>query len=408
MRILQVNKFYYPGGGADRVLPLLGKSLKAAGHEVAIFAMADPRNETSPWSDYFVSRIDFHSPHLADKFRIPGRIIYSREAKRKFARLLDDFKPEIIHCHNIYHQLSPSILPEATKRGIPVVMHAHDYKLICPNYKLFRQGEFCRACPKKNSYGPCLRHNCYGHFPKSALASLEMFLHHKIWHIYEKNLNLLIAPSEFMKKQLVAAGWPEEKVALIYNPALAVATGVPESGEEKDYFLYFGRLSEEKGVADLITAVKAIGASCIGRRRTGRRVPKKIAAPEIATGQIKFLGQLAGRDLDKEIEAARAIVLPSRWPENMPLALLESLAKGKIIVAAAVGGIPEIIQDGLNGFLYPPGEIEALKTKIREVNGLTGEIRKKIKTQAWSAAQKLKPDDHLKSIMNKYLILAKK
>jgi len=409
MRVLQVNKFYYPSGGADKYCLYLEKALKAAGHEVAVFAMADPKNEPSPWSDYFVSPIDFHSPRWSEKVRLPGRMIYSREARRKFARLLDDFRPDIIHCHNIYHQLSPAILPEATKRKIPVIMHAHDYKLICPNYKLFTQEKFCRECPSKNSYWPCIKNNCYGHFSRSALASWEMYLHHKRWHIYEKNLDLLIAPSGFMKDQLIAAGWPTAKVALIYNPAPKVSQRVPSSGEEKDYLLYFGRLSAEKGVADLIAAIKDTGANLHLAGSGPEEIKlKKLAAPEIKSGQIKFLGQLAGGELVKEIGAAKAVILPSRWPENMPLALLESLAKGKMIIAAAVGGLPEIIQDGVNGFLYPPGETEALKAKIKTVIGLPEETREKIKAQAFATAKELDSDDHLEAIMNKYLILVKK
>lgn len=405
MRILQVNKFNFSAGGADKYFMTLTAQLQAAGQETAVFSMAHPQNNASPWSRYFVSDINFHSPSWSERLKIPGRMIYSREAARQFGRLLDDFKPEIIHCHNIYHQLSPSILPEAKKRGRPVVMHLHDYKLACPNYRLFSQDKFCDACLRQKSYYPCVQRNCYESFSRSFLAYLEMTIHHDWLHIYEKNIDLLIAPSNFIKEIMVRAGWPTEKIAVVYNPAPEVTAALPE----KDYFLYFGRLSPEKGIADLINAVKLNGAKLqiVG---DGPQAPalKKIAAPEIASGQIKFFGHLEGQKLAEAVAGARAIVIPSRWPENMPLSLLESLACSKIIIASRVGGLPEIIREGKNGFLFTPGLIEELAQKIKAVSSLPPENLKLIKIQAQETARKLNPRDHLDAIMKIYLKLAKK
>ena len=133
MKIIEVNKFYYRRGGAESYLLDIEKKLQSEGHQVAIFSMKHPKNQPSVWEKYFVSRLSFNEGSLWDKIRYPFRLFYSFEAKRKFEKLVKDFQPDVIHIHNIYHQISPSILPIAKKYGVPVYMHLHDYKLICPN-----------------------------------------------------------------------------------------------------------------------------------------------------------------------------------------------------------------------------------------------------------------------------------
>lgn len=425
MRILQVNKFYYPKGGADKYFLDLTKALNAAGHETAVFAMADPRNLESSYSKYFAAAVEFNGGGLKDKLKIPGRMIYSREAKRKFARELDDFKPDIVHVHNIYHQLSPSILEAAKARGVPVVMHLHDYKLICPNYRLFTKGHICRKCLDKKNYWPCLFNNCYQSYSRSFLATLEMTIHHKWLHIYEKNLDLLIAPSEFMRRLVIESGWPEEKIITVYNPAPKISDEFLNTGDgllkndyqndysEEDYLLYFGRLAPEKGISDLAQAVKSTGGRngqklhVVGEGPEEKNIRTEFG-PEIKSGQIKLLGRLGGQPLNDEITKARAVVFPSIWPENMPLALLESLAQGKIVIASRVGGLPEIIKDKENGFLFKAGDIKELEAVIKAVRELKPEAKRNIEFRARESARILGPDSHLAKILQIYLKLAKK
>ncbi len=406
MRILQANKFFYPKGGADKYFISLTAALQASGREVAVFAMADPRNLESPYSKYFVSPVEFNGGGLKDKLKIPGRMIYSREAKRRFARELDDFKPDIVHVHNIYHQISPSILEAAKERNILVVMHLHDYKLICPNYRLFTKNHFCRKCLDKKSYWSCLLNNCYGSYGASFLASLEMTIHHKWLHIYEKNIDLLIAPSEFMRRLVIESGWPEDKIITVHNPAPKISEN---RAAEEDYLLYFGRLAPEKGIGDLIKAAKESGRNLhiAGAGPEKEKIEKEFAS-EIKSGQIRLLGQLSGQSLSEEIDRARAVVFPSVWPENMPLALLESLAQGKLVIASRVGGLPEIIKDKENGFLFAAGDIKDLKASIETIFHLNPEESKQIKTKAQKSAQELDPDLHLQKILKIYSKLAKK
>lgn len=406
MRILLANKYNFPKGGADKYYLFLKDAWEKAGHKVAVFAMEHPDNLPSPWSKYFVSNIDFHGS-FKDKLRSPGRIIYSFEAKRKFAALLDDFKPDIVHFHNIYHQISPSVLPEVKKRRLPAIMHLHDYKLFCPNYLMYAGGQICQNCLDQKGYCPCFWHNCYSSRPRSALAVLEMALHHKLWKIYEKNLDCLIAPSRFMADLAKKAGWKNDQVELVYNPAPEVSeTNV---SQEDGAFLYFGRLSQEKGIEDLLAAAKLLKTKVdIAGQGPLEENIKTSYRPEIQSGQIRLLGQLAGDGLKKAITEAKAIIIPSRWPENMPLALLESLAKSKIVIASRRGGLPEVIRDEENGYLFEPGNIKALAEKLKMIEGLDKEKREKIKEAAKQSALNLGAKEHLDKIMKIYQKLAKK
>ncbi|MFA6417092.1 MAG: glycosyltransferase [Patescibacteria group bacterium] len=405
MRILQVNKFHYARGGADKYYLSLGKALEQAGNEVAYFSMQHPKNEVTPYAKYFVSRLSFNEGGFKDKLKSPGRMIYSLEAKRKFKKLVADFKPEIIHIHNIYHQLSPSILDVAKKAGIPVVMHVHDYKLICPNYQLFAHGEICEAC-KPHKYYKCAQKKCFKDSrSKSFLAALEMYLHHSVLKIYERNITTFITPSAFMKSKLVEWGWPAVKIKVIVNPfdaqmSLSLNEEIPPL---EKYLLYFGRLSEEKGLKTLIEAAALTGA----KLKFVGDGPQKIELDTLAkkiNAHLEFLGFKSGEELKQLILKARAVVIPSIWLENMPLSLLEALSLGKVVIASNIGGIPEIIKDGDNGLLFIPGNIKDLVRKINDLDVLDLD---KIGREAKESVKNFNEPENLKQVTNVYHELLK-
>jgi len=399
MKILQVNKFYYNRRGAEKYMLALNEGLTKAGHQVAVFSMQHPKNLPSIWSKYFISRISFNEGGFLDKLKMPGRLFYSFEAKRKFRALIKDFQPDLIHIHNIYHHISPSILDVARKYKIPVIMHLHDYKLICPNYKLFIKGKPCERC-KKNLYYNCLLNRCVnGSWSRSVGAVLEMYLHNVILKIYRKSLTRLIAPSKFIKDRFVAFGWPAEMIDVIYNSFDQNLLG--ETLPEEDYILYFGGLSEEKGVETLIKAAAKTGlkTKIAGDGRQGqilKSLSDKLKAP------IEFCGFKSGNDLRNLILRAKAVIIPSIWPENMPLSLLESLSLGKIVIASNIGGIPEIIQDGFNGFLFEAGNCDDLIKKIKHLEELDISEKEKIKQAAKLSIKELNSQNNLNSVLKVY------
>ena len=368
MKILSVNKFYYNRGGADKYFIDLSIELEKQGHEVAIFSMHHPKNLASYYTKYFVSRFSFNEGSKLNFLKAPARIIYSLEAKRKFKKLVNDFKPDIIHIHNIYHQISPSILDIASDYKIPVVMHLHDYKLICPNYQLFVNGKTCEDCnPKK--YCNCIKKKCFKKsLAKSMLAALEMYIHHSVLKIYEKNINTFIAPSRFMKEKLISFAWPENKIKVVINPFSSelLNEGDTQNTQEEDYLLYYGRLSGEKGLKTLIEAASLTSSSLkfagVGPEEENL---KKLAAS--LNVKVDFLGFKSGEELKSIILNAKAVVIPSIWYENMPLSLIEALNLGKLVIASNIGGIPEIIKHEQNGLLFKAGDQNDLASKIQDL-----------------------------------------
>jgi glycosyltransferase involved in cell wall biosynthesis len=364
MKILLVNKFYYPNRGADKYFLFLEKLLKDRGHEVRVFAMESAKNLPSPDSKYFSPEIDLHSKSISGKLKAALSIIYNQAAKSKFAKLLDDFQPDLIHCHNIYHQLSPSILDAARSRKMPVIMHLHDYKLICPNYKLYNKGQYCKKCINGN-YWQCTKNRCVDNsLIKSFWSSLEMTIHHKILKIYKKGVVLFIAPSKFMKNICVEAGWPEDKFTVLEN-----ISPVKNNSELplKDYLLYFGALEEEKGVDVLIRAMTGTNKK-IKIAGEGSYKEELLKLSQENKVDVEFLGKLEGTALDILIKQALAIIIPSRWPENMPLAAIEAMAAGKTVIASDIGGLSELIENKKNGYLFPVNDIQSLKEIILSLN----------------------------------------
>lgn len=397
MKILQVNKFHYPRGGADKYFLNLSQALRDKGHEVAVFSMHHPLNQASQWSKYFVSRLSFNEADLKDKLKMPGRIIYSQAARRQFKKLIKDFKPDIVHYHNIYHQLSPSILSVAKEQGIKSVIHLHDYKLICPNYQLFTKGQVCQACrPKK--YYHCLTKKCFKNsYLKSALASTEMYLHHSIFNLYQKNLDYLISPSQFLKDKFIDFGWPAEKIKVITNPfdpSLKKLDNLPE----ENYLLYFGRLSQEKGIATLLQAASQTNSQLkiLGEGPLEADLKSQAAKLKVS---VDWLGFKQGRELELIINQARAVVIPSIWWENMPLNLLEALSLGKIVIAAKTGGIPEIINDQKNGLLFKAGDVQDLVAKIKSLDSLDLIA---IKEEAKNSVANFNPANNLQAVISLY------
>ncbi|MDD2702828.1 MAG: glycosyltransferase family 4 protein, partial [Candidatus Omnitrophica bacterium] len=324
MKILQVHKFFYLSGGADRVFFDTSALLEKNGHTVLFFSMKHPKNFSCPFDQYFVSQSSYEN-------NTPGRcimnavnIIYSPEARRNMDMLLSRHQPDIAHLHNIYHQLSPSILHSLRHRSVPVVMTLHDYKMVCPAYSMLYNGKPCEAC-KGGAYQHCFLKACVNDSRnRSLLLTAEMFLHHKIMRIYDL-VNVFISPSLFLKNKLEEMGFPGR---IVHLPNF-VETGAlkPLYGGDGKTIVYLGRLSPEKGLTTLMDAVK--GLTGISLNIIGGGPLKPFLEEKIKNENIKniFLpGYKSGYELRQEVEKAMFVVLPSECYENNPRCILEAFA----------------------------------------------------------------------------------
>ncbi|MQT13462.1 glycosyltransferase family 4 protein [Rhizobiales bacterium Sp-1] len=335
------------------------------GWPVAAFAMHHPANEPSPWSRHFVAEIEYGRPYSwSEKLRKAGQAIYSLEARRNLAGLLDAFPAEIAHLHNIYHHLSPSILPVLKRRGLKTVMTAHDLKLACPAYRMHNGRTVCERC-RSGFLLPCTLRRClHGSLALSALVTLESSVH-RLLGLYRRHLDAVVCPSRFYRDTLIAWGWPADRLVHIPNPVRGLDGAVAPVPPGR-HVLHFGRLSQEKGLATLIRAAAAAAVPVVlageGPERAGL---ERLAAA--CGADIVFRGRLDGAALAAEIDAARACVLPSEWYENAPMSLVEAAARGRITLGAAIGGIPEMIRPGETGFLFKTGSVADLASRLREV-----------------------------------------
>ncbi len=365
MKILLVNKFYYRRAGAETAFFNLAELLESHGHTVIPFAARHPENLPSPREDDFVSYFELDGPSPAGRsLRAARNFLYSNEARRKIERIIERERPDVAHLHNIYHHLSPSILGVLRKRSIPAVMTLHDYKVVCPAYTMFSAGRPCERC-RGGRYSHALFRRCAkGSLTKSALLAAEAYLHGPVLRSYGK-VDLFLSPSRFLAEEVRSMGF-DMPVEVVPNVFFADRIP-PASSSAGRRIVYAGRLTREKGAALFLRGVRDVPAEVriIG---TG---PAEAELREIAAGaraaSIRFLGRLSFPALLEEIRGSLFVVCPSEWYENQPYAVLEAFASGKPVIAARIGGLPELVREGETGLLFEPGDEAGLRSAVRKL-----------------------------------------
>ncbi len=367
MKVLMVNKFYYIKGGSETYYFSLKNLLEKNGHEVIDFSMKDEKNFESKYSKFFVNNVDYNKEQsIFSKMKEAKKIIYSTEAKKKLELLIKETKPDIAHLHIFQHQLSLSILDVLKKYNIPIVYTAHDLKMICPNYKMLTHGEICERC-KEGKYYNCLKYKCLkDSMAKSGVAMMEAYINK--WRKAYDKINYIITPSKFYMNKFIEFGIDKNKITHIPNFLNTEAVEYDKLANQ-NYFLYFGRLSEEKGVITLIKAMKGIKSTLkiVGTGPLKDEIEKYIE--DNNCNNIEVLGFKSGKELNTIVANAKAVILPSEWYENGPYSAIESLKLGRILVGSDLGGIPELIEN--NGYIFKHGNIEELHEKLERVQELS-------------------------------------
>ena len=362
MKILMINKFLHPNGGSETYIFRLGDYLKSQGHEVQYFGMEHAGRCVGNRVNAYTSDMDFHGGSKLSKLTYPIKTIYSSEARKKLRLVLEDFRPDVCHLNNFNYQLTPSILLEIAKwkrEGHPcrVVYTAHDLQLVCPNHMCSNPntGENCEKC-LGGHFLNCTKGKCiHGSLAKSAVGTLEAVL----WNgcgVY-KNIDVIICCSEFLKTKMDTNPLFAGKTVAMHNFVDRISY---EKAEKKDYVLYFGRFSREKGIDTLIQVCKALPEIPFIFAGTGPLEEEIAGVPN-----IQNVGFQRGQALETLIREARFSVYPSEWYENCPFSVMESQMYGTPVMGANIGGIPELIEPGKTGELFESGNAAQLKEKIQ-------------------------------------------
>ena len=364
MNILFVNKYLYPKGGSETHLLELASALDSAGHAVEFFGMEHPDNATPPHRTTTVPYLEYGGvTNWWARTRALGGMLFSTVAHRRMKEHLGQSRPDVAHLHNIYHQLSPSVLVALQEAGVPRVLTAHDYKLVCPSYSLHDGRSQCFAC-QGNRYWNLLARGCSRQGLGGSMALMvEAFVHH-FFRVYERLLDRVIAPSRFLRDRLVEGGFSPARIQVLPN-AIAIDQYEPRP-EPGEYLLFVGRLSYEKGLPTLLAAARQVPHVPLWLVGDG---PLRTELQHQAAGlpHVRFLGAQSREEVKKLLRGCRALVLASVAPENCPVSVLEAFATAKPVIATQVGGMPELFEGEPAGITVPPGDPDALAAAIRQL-----------------------------------------
>lgn len=360
MKILMVNKFLYPRGGCETYMLKLSEELKSKGHEIEFFGMYDEKNTVGNRENLYTTNMDFHSTGIA-RFFYPFKIIYSFESYKKIGKVLDSFKPDIVHMNNINFQLTPSIVYAIKKRNIPLVQTVHDYQMICPNHLLYslKEAKPCERCINGSKFN-CLKYSCiHSSRVKSLIGAIEAKLY-SLLKTYKK-VDLFVCPSKFLAEKLLSAdSLYKGKTFTVHN--FIEKKPIPEKAETiAPYVAFASRLSIEKGVDILSEAAKLLPDIPFIVAGNG---PDDECLKNIPNVTMK--GFLTGDELTSLIANAKVMILPSVWYENCPLNILETHSFGVPVITMNSGGMAELVEDGKTGLLVNEPTPEAVAQAIKK------------------------------------------
>ncbi len=401
MKILQITKFQYVHAGAERYMFELSALLRSHGHEVVGWGMQHPKNLPSPWSRFFVSYRDYSkSEGLVPDLEKAANMLWSAEAADKLRALLREFRPDVAHIHVIHHHLSPSILNVLKQEGIPVVWTVHDYKWVCPNGKLYTQGAACERC-HVYKYWNAVLYKCADNSRLGSTVGMAEMYAHRLMGSFERDVALAITPSAFLRNLLLK--WGKDGDKIVHLPNFIDPSALPKvRSTVGEAVVYAGRLSEEKGIDTVLHLAEhfpTIPFHVLGAGPEEKRVRERIQSLRLEN--VVLRGHVSGDALWQELGNARAILVPSRWYENFPYAVLEAMALGKTVLASKSGGIPEMITHGQTGFLLPPKDMAAWTDAFRKVVHDTEHLET-IGAAAKKTISRFAPDAHYQKMIGIY------
>ncbi len=402
MRILYCNKYDYPFSGTEAYLFDLIHQMNARGQETALFSMDHGRTPAFTGRSYRIPCLDFKDPNASflQKVRMAAHAIYSTSARRAMRSCLADFSPDLAHVRGIYHHLSPSILWELKRRGIPVLYHLNDFKILCPTYNFVADGHPCELC-SHGAFRHVVTRGCYAGPRSSAVVlAAEAYLHRGL-RTYERCVDMFLAPSEFVRSKLIASGFPAQRIEVL--PHFQALPGDEQLTADEGFVLYFGRLSPEKGVYELLRAMAQLPHIPLVIAGDGPERPRlESLARELNLHRVLFTGMVHGEKLQRLIAGCTFSVFPPHAYETLGKSILESYAWGRPVIASDLGSRRELVQHGVTGLLYSDRDREQLADTI----GFLFDRPDLIVKMGAAARRRVKanhdPDQHMEKLLELY------
>lgn len=346
MKILVVHNRYQHAGGEDSVVSAEISLLSHYGHDVEVWSVD---NNTLPGG-------------LSGKVKVALSTCYSKTSLAAADKLLSSLKPDLVHVHNFFPQISPSIYDACSNVGVPVVQTLHNYRLICPGAFLMRDGKICEQCINGNPYQAAL-YGCYRNSQLGSLVVAHMVAQHRTLGTWNTKVNRFIALTEFAKSKFVQAGFPEYKICV--KPNFVAGSQSTESsghaGRDTRQALYVGRLSPEKGIATLAEAWGGLAEDYVLKVAGSGELSNRF----VGLDKVELLGFQDSQAITGLMRRAGFLILPSEWYEGFPMVLLEAFANGLPVIASRIGSLAEVVQEGETGLLFEPGNSKELAQKAR-------------------------------------------
>lgn len=339
--VLAVHNYYQRWGGEDAEFEAETELLRAKGHRVATFTKNNQ---------------DIHGgPSLA------VNTIWSRSSRRELAEMIAEFRPDVVHFHNTFPQISPAAYWAAHDAGVAVVQTVPNYRLVCLNGVLYRDGRVCEDCLGHAIPWPGVRHRCYRGSAMASAVVGGMIVTHRLLGTWRDLVDVFVPPTGFVRDKLVEAGY--RQVQFMVKPNLVRRDAGPGS-HDGGFALFAGRLSPEKGVRTLLTAWEQGNA----------RLPLRVAgdgplAPEVrqvaqSNPGIEWLGHCSPDDVLDLMGEAQMVIVPSVCYETFGLTVAEAYSRGTPVIASRIGGLAEIVEDGRTGRLVEPGDARELAQSV--------------------------------------------
>jgi len=404
MKIIHAHKYYYPRAGAERYMLSSMQMQEHLGHHPIPFSMQYAKNIATPWSKYFVTELHTEGDQLAGPLRLAAHAFWSVEAKKNMKKLLKEVKPDVVHVHNLYTHLSPSILSACREAGVPVVLSVHDYALVSANYSLWDRGR-----PMDLERLGLLATANTRFIKGSFAATLALDLITKLQRRFGmyRHVDRFLANSQFTANLLMRARFRKEKIEVVYPFYDERIDSVKKKRSVGKDVVYVGRLVRYKGVHTLIDVMKRMPKTRLRIFGTG---PEEANLKRLANGceNIVFEGFVKAPRLWEEVQKARMVVVPSLWYEAFGLSAVEAMALGVPVIVPDHGGISEIVEDGVSGVRFLAGDTRSMKDAIELLlhdSALCTSMGEAAKVRAREISG---PNEHIEKLLSVYEEVARR